>query len=215
MRVHHLPRAARPAVAAVAAVILLIGVSAQAAPKSLAWADKGGDANGLNGEVLNDPDLDAGIATPGSQAGGDIVKTELANTYAKVKGKSVCTGMTATLTLSAPPMTNAMFRISGPTANAPSIFNFEHDTGGNSDQLRHASSATDDNNYSFSKPVRTIGNKIVFTLTLKDMKEIDEGPGTVMKGVHSSVAASIKGLLYLPVLDKSSPATASNFTFCG
>ncbi|MCW2543099.1 MAG: hypothetical protein JWM40_651 [Frankiales bacterium] len=211
-------RLTRPALAVAvlsALALTMTGADAAAPPKPVSWTDISGDGNGLNGQVLSGGPGDTGTATPGSQAGMDVVKAELANTYVKVGKKVTCSGFTATMTLTGPPAANAHYRIQGVTETNPLFVIFEYDTADHSEDIRYGTSTTDDNTISFKKSVKVVGNKIVFTLTQTDFKAIGEKNGSRLETMDSSVSASVAGALFLPVIDKAPAPDTSSFKFCG
>ena len=211
-------RLTRPvlALAIVSAVSLSIsGATAATAPKTVSWTDIAGDGNGLNDQVIDGGPGDSGTATPGSQPGADVVKAELVSTYAKVGKKLTCSGFTATMTLSGPPVASTHYRIEGTTDTNTTFLILEHDS--KTDDVRYATSATDDNTIPLTKAVKVVGNKIIWTVTLKDFKNIGETTSSVLGSLTSTVANELStpvASAYLPSMDKAPAPDGTTFKFC-
>lgn len=215
-------RFARPATAIAAACVVFVGVSAQAgtAPKKpLSWTDQAGDANGsdfvMTGIVSGLPaPLDKGFAGPGSSAGRDLVKVELANTWVKKAGTLSCNGFTVTETFSAPPTTgDTIYRLSSDTDNNPAFVLFQYDTADGTTSIRYGVTAqTDEDTIATHLPAKVVGNKLIWTIDRKDIKNINEAPGSVLKDLYGEISGDIKGAVFLPVYDQA--PTADTFSIC-
>jgi hypothetical protein len=213
-------RLTRPAIAVAAACVLTLSLTAHAAKPPLSWADQPGDANGTDWVFLDSglpAPLDKGRPGPGSDAGRDIVKVEMANTWVKQGKKTVCTGFTATVTFSAPPtVASTIYRVHGKSETNPLFILLEHDTTDGSTDIRYGTKTqTDDHTIATQKPVKVVGNKLIWTITTKDITNIDEKVGSVMTDLYGEISGSVKGLLLLPVYDIApAPAGSDAFTFC-
>lgn len=197
-----------------ALALALLGTGAFAATATAAPAkptvvkDIAGDANLLHAQVINFAPADGGVATPGSQAGFDIVSTELKNTF-DATGR--CTGFTMVMTLSGPPAADARFRLSGDTAVNTDFFIVEHDTGTGETGIRYGGPGQDET--LALKPAVVKGSTITWTVTDKQLKSIGEAPGNVVSLLQATTTVSVEGLLFFPIVDKA-PGGESTFTFC-
>lgn len=212
-------RLTRPALVVAAAAVLLLGLNAEASQKPVSWTDQSGDANGTDYLFLDSglpAPLNKGIAGPGSDAGRDVIKTEMANTWVKQGKKTVCTGFTATITFSAPPtVASTIYRVQGKSETNPLFILLEHDTTDDSTDIRYGTmTQTDDHTIATQKPVKVVGNKLIWTITMKDITNIDEKAGSVMTDLGAEISGSVKGLLLLPVYDLAPAPADTTFTFC-
>jgi hypothetical protein len=213
-------RIVRPALAIAAATVLLVGLNAHAAAKPVSWTDQAGDANGTDWLLLDSglpAPLDKGIPGPGSSAARDVIKTELANTFVKQGKKTVCTGFTITETFSGPPtIADTIYRLTTHSDANPGIFLFEHDTSnGGQDDIRHGRAAqTDEETIPTQKPVKVVGNKLIWTLTTKDISNMGEKTGSVLDKLGAEISGSVKGAILLPVYELSTAPADTTFTIC-
>lgn len=194
-------RLIRPAVALAAVTAAVLATTATAAPAGpLTLSDAKGDGNGVN-----DGGTGAGLegaAGPGSRAGVDIVSLTLANTVVGKGKKATCTGFTATLELSGPPeASNTLYRVQGTGAVNDSRFWLRHlnnpvDGTKTTLQFEGATLTTMD-----IAPAKIDGNKIVFTVTAKDIKATGEKAGFTYTAPAVDVRGS-SGAAFAPVWDQ-------------
>ncbi len=216
MRVHLL----RPAfgLAVTATAVLALGASAAPAA-NVVYDDVAGDGNLLNSQILNAPEAGRGVATPGSQAGLDILKVEYKNTFAPSapakKGKKApapaCTGFTATMTLSGAPAGNSRFRLFNDTPKNSRFFIIEHDSGTKRTSIRFGGAGED--NTQDLKPAVINGSTITWTVTSKDIKAIGEKPGQGITVEQATTTGSPGGVLFFPIFDRAF-AEDKTFTLC-
>lgn len=213
-------RLIRPAIVLALTATAALALGAGAAPSmDVAFDDVAGDGNLLNSQVLNAPEAGKGVATPGSQAGLDILKVELKNTFepamaAKQRNKAsarACTGFTMAMTLSGPPASNSRFRLNNDTPKNSRFFIIEYDSGTKATGIRFGG-AGEDNTRDLT-PAVINGSTITWTVTSKDIKAIGEKPGQAITVEQASTTGSPGGVLFFPVFDK---AFAENkiFTLC-
>lgn len=210
-------RLIRPGLALALTATAALALGAAAAPSTdVVFEDLAGDGNLLNSQILNAPEAGSGVATPGSQAGLDILKVELKNTFAPSasakKGKApACTGFTVTMTLSGAPTGNSRFRQFNDTPKNSRFFIIEHDTGTNETGIRFGGDG-EDNTHDL-KPALIDGSTITWTVTSKDIKAIGEKPGQKITVEQATTTASPGGVLFFPIFDKAF-AEDKAFTLC-
>jgi hypothetical protein len=205
----------RPAlgVALVAAAVLAGGASA--APNTLVLEDAKGDANLVNGQGFANGVGDR--SGPVQKADSDIIAATLASTGTtkKVKGKSVftCTGFTATIELAAPPAANTLYRIQGNGVANASMFWLQYSTAptGTRTTIRH----TNDADTTTEIPaVKIDGNKVIFTITEKELKATGE---KLDKFVMSNLGVDVRlasGVLTAPLWDSIDRSEDKSFSPC-
>ncbi|HVE74557.1 MAG TPA: hypothetical protein VNA30_05635 [Mycobacteriales bacterium] len=204
----------------------LLAAPASAAPSApLVLTDQPGDGNSLNDQGLGQgPE---GTAGPGSQPGLDIKSLTFANygvtttktTVNKKTKKKVttstfdCQGYTATLELSGPPTDHTVYRIMGKGAvNTVSFWvNFDINAAfGTTTSIRYSSGTA--KTHDLSIPAKVEGNKVTYTVSLKDLKATGEkGAGTVLSALGMQVRTSTA--VTAPVWDQIR-ATDKDFVVC-
>jgi hypothetical protein len=135
--------------------------------------DPAGDANAINGQ--GEETVPSQSTGPADLAAADILSVRFATTFAakKVHGKRVPTGMTATLTLAAPPTDPFInYRLEATSAQCTDLF-FEYSTSpaGRGTDLRCPGSipvASADTQFAVSKAV-VKGNSIIWSVPLKSL----------------------------------------------
>jgi hypothetical protein len=172
----------RPAVcvAAIASVVALSAPSDAAPafkPKTLVLTDTAGDGNGLNGQGF----ADAGSqATPAQAAGTDMVKVEYASTgYMLKKGRIFvpkCTGFTIKMTLSAAPMAQTIYRITGTGVNEDGLWWIQYSGGVATLRYGTADEASNlaDHQINLTTPAKVDGSSVLFTILETDVKASGE-----------------------------------------
>lgn len=213
-------RLVRPGLGLALASACVLALGASAAPATdVAFEDLAGDGNLLNSQILNAPEAGKGVATPGSQAGLDILKVEYKNTLAPAapakKGSKAaaptCTGFTMTMTLSGPPAGGSRFRVTNDTPKNSRFFIIEHDSGTKETSIRFGGPG-EDNTHDLAPAVIT-GSAITWTVTSKDIKAIGEKPGTAITVEQATTTASPGGVLFFPIFDRAF-AEDKTFTLC-
>lgn len=213
-------RLLRPGLVLALTATAALALGASAAPAAdVAFEDLAGDGNLLNSQIVNAPQAGKGVATPGSQAGLDILKVELKNTFVPAapakKGKKTpapaCTGFTMTMTLSGPPAGNSRFRVNNDTPKNSRFFIIEHDTGTKETGIRFGGPGED--NTRDLKPAVINGSTITWTVTSKDIKAIGEKPGQAVTVEQATTTASPGGVLFFPIFDRAF-AEDKTFTLC-
>ena len=208
-------RPIRSAAALAVAATAALAVGASAAPAgSVVLEDTAGDANLLNTQIFNVPQAGNGVAGPGSQAGLDIVKVELKNTYEKAKkGRAAaCTGVQMVMTLSGPPADSSRFRLSADTEVNTAFFIIEHDSGTGETGIRYGGPGQDET--LALKPAVVKGSTITWTITRRNLKSIGEEPGNVVSAMQATTTHSVEGFVFFPIFDKA-PGGDKTFTLCG
>lgn len=213
-------RTLRPALGLALVATAVLSLSASAAPsKAVVLTDQAGDANGLHDQGQG---VSSGTATPGSQAGKDVLSVTLAPTTTSttvVKNKkkvttTTCTGYTAVLELSAPPTANTVYRVLGTTAKNTALFWLQHDNnpvGGTRTSLRHSDGTAV---ITTIAPAKVDGSKIVFTVTEKDLKTAGEKLGSLkVLGLGADVRSST-GVATVPSWDVIPEDDAKTFSPC-
>lgn len=185
-------RLLRPALALSAVTALVVATGATAAPNTLTLEDVKGDANLVNGQGFS-PGT-GNQSGPVQKADSDIVSMTLASTGTTktVKGKKVftCTGFTATLELAAPPAANMLYRVQAAGVGNPDMFWLQYSTAtsGAGTNVRHNDGAAK------TTPIpdaKIDGNKIIFTLTAKELKATSEKlPTFVMSNIGVDVRSN-------------------------
>lgn len=211
-------RVIRPGLVLAMTATAALALGASAAPAgNVAFEDVAGDGNLLNSQIFSVPEAGKGVATPGSQAGLDILKVELKNTFEPAapakKGKKApaCTGFTMTMTLSGPPAGNSRFRVNNDTPKNSRFFIIEHDSGTKETGIRFGGPG-EDNTHDL-KPAVIDGSTITWTVTSKDIKAIGEKPGQAITVEQATTTASPGGVLFFPIFDKAF-AENKTFTLC-
>lgn len=213
-------RLIRPGLVLAVTATAALALGASAAPATgVVFEDLAGDGNLLNSQIFNAPEAGKGVATPGSQAGLDILRVELKNTLAPAapakKGKTAaaptCTGFTMTMTLSGPPAGGSRFRVNNDTPKNSRFFIIEHDSGTKETSIRFGG-AGEDNTHDL-KPAVINGSTITWTVTSKDIKAIGEKPGTGITVEQATTTASPGGVLFFPIFDRAF-AEDKIFTLC-
>ena len=213
-------RLIRPGLVLAMTATAALALGASAAPATdVVFEDLAGDGNLLNTQILNVPEAGNGVATPGSQAGLDILKVELKNTFEPAapakKGKKApapaCTGFTMTMTLSGPAAGNSRYRVNNDTAKNSRFFIIEHDSGTKETGIRFGGDGED--NTRDLKPAVVAGNTITWTVTSKDIKAIGEKPGAAVTVEQATTTASPGGVLFFPIFDRAF-AEDKTFTLC-
>lgn len=205
----------RPGVglAVVAAVILASGASA--APNTLVLEDAKGDANLINGQGFANGAGDR--SGPVQKADSDIHTVTLASTGTTktVKGKKsfTCTGFTATMELAAPAASNMLYRIQAAGVANESMFWLQYSTAptGKSTNIRH-----NDGTAKVTPIADAVidGNKIIFTVTEKDLKATSE---KLDKFVMSNIGVDVRtnsGVLTAPQWDSIDRDETKSFSPC-
>lgn len=208
-------RLLRPALGLALASAAALALGASAAPAGpTVIEDVAGDANLLNTQVLNLPQAGQGIPTPGSQAGLDIVKVELKNTWtpAKKGKKAACTGFTMTMTLSGPPADSSRFRLSADTEVNTRFFIVEHDTGTGETGIRYGGPGEDETLP--LKPAVVKGSTITWTVTARNLRSLGEEPGNEVTAMQATTTHSVEGFVFFPIFDKA-PGGDKTFPLCG
>ena len=205
----------------------VFALGASAAPVGpVVVEDVVGDANLINTQFIGDPTGNRGIATPGSQAGLDIVKVELKNTF-RAAGQDAqsfstgCTGFTMSMTFSGPPAKNSVFRLSATTKENSRFFLIEHNSasdvtsihfGGNVGQgLSYGGGSV--NKTRQLKAANIDGNTITWTVTKMDIWRVGEQPGSVVKLAEAVTMRETHTGLNGPFFDRA-PAAGKTFTIC-
>lgn len=194
-------RLARPVLGAALAGALALAMSASASTAGpLALTDAKGDGNGVNdGGTGLGPE---GAPGPGSRAGVDIVSLTLANTVVGKGKKATCDGFTATLELSGPPeASNTLYRVQGTGAVNSGRFWLRHlnnPVDGTKTTLQHEGEALATIPIA---PAKIDGNKIIFTVTAKDIKATGEKAGFMYAAPAVDVRGS-SGAAFAPVWDQ-------------
>ncbi len=213
----------RPALGLAVTATAVLALGATAAPATnVVYDDVAGDGNLLNSQTLNAPAAGRGVATPGSQAGLDILKVEYKNTFAPSapakKGKKApapaCTGFTVTMTLSGAPAGGSRFRLFNDTPKNSRFFIIEQDTRTNMASIRFGGAGED--NLRDLKPAVIKGSTITWTVTSKDIKAIGEKPGQAITVEQATTTASINlvaASLFFPIFDRAF-AEDKTFTLC-
>jgi hypothetical protein len=209
-------RLLRPALGLALVSTGVLALGAAAAPAPTVIEDIAGDANLLNTQIVNHPAAGNGVAGPGTQAGLDILKVELKNTFAPAAKKSktppACTGFTVKMTLSGPPAGDSRFRLSADTEVNTDFFIIEHDTGTGETSIRYGGPGEDET--MLIKGAVVAGSTITWNVTSKQVKSLGEEPGAVMSALLATTTASVEGLLFFPIFDKVSGGDKT-FTICG
>lgn len=195
--------------------VMALGLTASAKSGAAVWTDQAGDGNGINNQYTGITQLDAGMSTPTSEPGRDIVRNTISIMTKKVKGKAVCDGFVATMTLSGPPVADTIYRINATTAENPETYYLEYDTSTGGTAVRFASSTTQDTTIGTKYPATVKGSTITWRFPMSDVKATNEGPGSVLKNLSSSAARSLQNILYVPLYDVSTAPAAVTYTICG
>lgn len=207
-------RLLRPAVALALTSSGVLGLSASAAPAGpVTFQGVVGDANLLNTQNASIPAAGPGTATPGSQAGLDIVEVEMRSTFgppAKGATARTCTGFQLVMTLSGPPAANAFFDMSATSARNNRLFVISYESRTRETRIRYGG----DSGYGTRhlEPAEVRGSTITWTVTRKDIQQIREKAGSVLSLRRASTSLSPDGY-YLGVFDKA-PAGEEAFTLC-
>jgi len=194
-------RLLRPAtgLALLSAAVLALSASA-ATPAPLTLTDAKGDGNGVN-DAGTGLGLE-GAPGPGSRAGVDVVSLTLANTVVGRGSKATCNGFTATLELSGPPeASNTLYRVQGTGALNSGRFWLRHlnnPVDGTRTTLQYESDAVTTMPIA---PAKIDGNKIIFTVTAKDIKATGEKAGFTYNAPSVDIRAS-SGAVFAPVWDQ-------------
>ena len=208
-------RLIRPALglAAVAAAVLATG--ATAAPNTLTLEDVKGDANAVNGQGVAPGAGDR--SGPTQKADSDIVSVTFASTGTTktVKGKKVftCTGFTATLELAAPAGSASAYRIlGGGVVNASQFWlQYSNSPAGKTTAIRHNDGAAKMTPIAEAK---LEGNKVIFTVTEKDIKATGEKPATFTMGALGADVRTSTGAATVPSWDSLDPDDTKSFSPC-
>jgi hypothetical protein len=219
-------RLLRPALglALLSSGVLALGASA-APTGSVLIEDVAGDANLLNSQFISDPTGNGGVATPGSQPGLDIVKVELKNTFAAAgkDGQSAsagCTGFTMSMTLGGPPAKNSVFQMYATTKRNSRFFLIEHNTATNETAIRYGGNVEQGLSYGGPSVNKALplkganidGNTIIWTVTKRDIRKVNEKPGSVVNLAEAETMLEANTGIN-PVVDRA-PAAEKTFTIC-
>lgn len=223
---------ARPVLAAAAAGLALFSVGAQAAPSVVTPAktapttitDQAGDANGINGEGF--ATVPAVATGPASAAGADILsiswQTLVKTTSPKAK-TGTPDGMKVVMTLSAAPMQQVIYRVTGGTADCTTFW-FTYSTfadGKTTSTLQHncpgyvapATSTSSTESIALDPP-KIEGKTITWTVP-KSLLPSGFKVGAQLTGLSGHARAyagtSLTGGATVPLLDEA--AGAGTFTY--
>ncbi len=209
-------RLLRPAVALGAVTAAVLATTATAAPNTLTLQDAKGDANAVNGQGVA---AGAGDHSgPVQKADSDIVSVTFASTGATktVNGKKTftCTGFTATIELAAPAGSAAVYRIlGGGVKNADQFWlQYNNSPVGKTTTIRH------NDGEAKTTPLGTeaalVGNKIVFTVTEKDLKAAGEKLATFKMSALGADVRSSTGAATVPSWDGIDEDDTKSFSPC-
>lgn len=161
----------------------------------VAFEDVVGDANMLNSQNAEVPEVGPGTATPGSQPGLDIVKVELRNTFARAgKGAKAgaCTGFQMVMTLSGPPADNAFFDMTATsTRNNRLGLVISYESRTKETRIRYGG----DKKYGKRqlKLAEVRGNTITWTVSSEDLEQMREKRGSKLALKRASTSLSPDG----------------------
>jgi hypothetical protein len=209
-------RLARPALALAAVATAVLATSASAAPNTLTLTDTKGDANAINGQGLQ-PGL-GDNAGPVQKSDSDIVSVTLASTGVtkKVKGKSsfTCTGFTAVMELAAPAGSASVYRVlGGGVVNASQFWlQYSNSPTGITTTIRHNDGAA--KTTPLATPAKLDGNKILFTVTEKDLKAAGEKLATFKMSGLGADARTSNGAATVPSWDNIDEDETKSFSPC-
>lgn len=208
-------RLTRPALGLAAAAAVVLATSASAAPNTLKLEDVKGDANLVNGQDFAPGQGDH--SGPMQKADSDIISMTLASTGTTktVRGKKVftCTGFTATLELAAPAAANTLYRVQAAGVANPTMWWLQYSTAptGTKTTIRHTNDADTTTPIADAK---IDGNKVVFTVTEKDIKATSE---KLDKFVMSNIGVDVRtasGVLTAPQWDSIDRDETKSFSPC-
>lgn len=209
-------RLLRPAagLSLVAAAVLASG--ATAAPNTLTLTDAKGDANGVNGQ---------GVVTgvgdrsgPVQKADSDIVSVtfDSLGTTKTVKGKKAftCGGFTATIELAAPAGSASVYRVLGTGVVNASQFWLQYNNAptGKTTTIRHNDGAA--KTTPLGAEAKLDGNKIIFTVTDKDIKATGEKLDKFTLGSPGVDVRTSTGAATVPSYDSLEPDESKSFAPC-
>ncbi len=208
-------RLLRPAVGLASVAALLLATGASAAPNSLKLTDVKGDANAINGQgVVRGLGDRSG---PIQKADADIVSVTFASTGTTktVKRKKVftCTGFTATMELAAPAGSATVYRVLGSGVVNSSLFWLQYNNAptGRTTTIRHNDGSSKTTPIADAK---LDGNKIVFTVTEKDLKATGEKLAKFTMGGLGADVRTSTGVVTVPSFDSIDTDDTKSFSPC-
>lgn len=208
-------RLLRPALGLTAVTALVLATGASAAPNTLVLEDAKGDANGVNGQGV-EPGL-GDNSGPVQKADSDIVSVTFASTgtskTVKRKKTFTCTGFTATMELAAPAGSASVYRVLGVgNVNATQFWlQYNNPPTGATTTIRHNNGAAVTTEIA---PAKIEGNKIVFTVTEKDLKATGEKLASfTMAGLGADTRSST-GAATVPSWDNIDEDDTKSFSPC-
>ena len=208
-------RVARPAVALGIVAVVAVAAQASAASSHLTLTDATGDANAVNNQGVQEVPVEGNIAGPTQRPEADLVSL----TFAPMRTAAGCGGFTATVILTAPPGDNQVYRISAQTRDSD-MFWLEHQTTvtETSTQIRSKRKLDDDTKHTPIAAAQRVGNKVVFTVTAKDLHAAGEraaGLTLFAPSVEVRTAVSAGTHLTVPAWDIIDRDETKSFTPCG
>ena len=201
---------------ALCSAVILSGQAGAAAPAPLVMPDAANDANAVNDQI------EEGVGVPvGSQPEKDFTSVKLEAISVIKKKKRVCTGFTATLTLSGSPATaNTIYRITGKSKVNAVLFWLFYDGTNTAMRIQEKpSTAPSSVTIPLKKAAVIAGKTITITVTASDLKAANETVagfnwGTLGAETRSSFVVPGVVSLTAPLWDSVSVDSAKTFALC-
>jgi len=202
----------RLALVAAGAALAALAMPSSAAPPVPQVTDLTGDANMINGQLLSGDPLPPGVPTPvGSDNSKDIVSVLFESQKSKA---GVCTGFRATLELKGPAnLSNVLYRVRSVSAVNTTGFWLQHRNNVSLGTVTTLRLIGGPEVKTIPLTLATVAeNKIIFNLTMSDLKAAGESAKTVLSNLGSDIRTDAWQLT-APQWDEA--LSDSSFKVCG